>query len=354
MAIAVAGFGGQPANAACFVIAFVVNCAGNSTGAPNAQVSGNGALFDAGSRFLQRIAAQSSLKTAASAGNNPFGGGDEVAPSERYRTWLESYGMASRTDAQGDFAGDRRRSWGGVAGIAATIAPGATVGLSVDQSRTKIDITDIAQNGRIDLTQVGLNAAFENGPWTLGTAFVYGFGRVHTTRFDTGGQSDAAYNARLFAALTELSYFQPLPDNSRIVPKISVEWTQTRADAFVETGGDNPIAASSVTATRVRLNAGAELGHSWLVDRMLLDFSIYGRLVDNVLQNTGTMSFDTTAGTGAPQFVTGIRESNQGADAGATFSAKITQLARLYAVYDGRFRSRFTSHTGTVGVELRW
>jgi uncharacterized protein with beta-barrel porin domain len=52
--------------------------------------------------------------------------------------------------------------------------------------------------------------------------------------------------------------------------------------------------------------------------------------------------------------VVGVRESNLGADAGAVISAKVSQLARLYAVYDGRFRSNHTSHTGTIGVELRW
>jgi hypothetical protein len=29
-------------------------------------------------------------------------------------------------------------------------------------------------------------------------------------------------------------------------------------------------------------------------------------------------------------------------------------VVRLYAVYDGRFRSNFTSHTGTAGVEFRF
>ena len=56
----------------------------------------------------------------------------------------------------------------------------------------------------------------------------------------------------------------------------------------------------------------------------------------------------------APQFVAGVRESQLGADAGAALSAKVTDLVRLYAVYDGRFRSNFTSHSGTVGAEFRF
>jgi hypothetical protein len=35
-------------------------------------------------------------------------------------------------------------------------------------------------------------------------------------------------------------------------------------------------------------------------------------------------------------------------------SAKVTDVMRLYAVYDGRFRSNFTSHSGTLGAEFRF
>jgi hypothetical protein len=55
-----------------------------------------------------------------------------------------------------------------------------------------------------------------------------------------------------------------------------------------------------------------------------------------------------------PQFVAGIRESNLGADAGAALSAKVTDAMRIYIVYDGRYRSNLTSHSGTVGAEFRW
>jgi len=81
---------------------------------------------------------------------------------------------------------------------------------------------------------------------------------------------------------------------------------------------------------------------------------VYGRLVDNVVQNIGTLTVDNTTGTSVPRLINGIRESTLGADAGAMASVKITELARIYAVYDGRFRGNFISHTGTAGVEFRW
>lgn len=319
----------------------------------NTNLSASSTVTDLGSQFLQRFSAISSYRNAASANNNPQGGGADE-PAQRYRAWLEGYGVAARTSAQDDFSGDKRRTWGGIAGIAATVAPGWTLGVSVDQSSTKVDITGLPQSGRIDLTQVGVNGAYETGNWIFGGAFVFGSGRVHSTRSDTTGEIKADYGAKLYGLLGEASYYIALPNNSRIVPRVGADWTTTQTGAFTETGTVNAVTAGSVNTTRARVTAGAEVGHSWLMDRKLFDVAVYGRFVDNVVQNIGALTIDNTTGGSAPRLINGVRESNYGADAGAMASVKLTQMARLYAVYDGRFRGNFTSHTGTAGVEVRW
>jgi uncharacterized protein with beta-barrel porin domain len=50
----------------------------------------------------------------------------------------------------------------------------------------------------------------------------------------------------------------------------------------------------------------------------------------------------------------GIGESRYGADAGASASLSLSNAVRLYANYDGKFRSAMQSHQGTVGVEFKW
>ena len=182
---------------------------------------------------------------------------------------------------------------------------------------------------------------------------MHGFGRVHSDRTGTGGLISADYNARLWGVLGEASYYIALPNNSRLVPKVGADWSTATTDAFTESGTGS-VTGSSVTTRRGRITAGAELGHSWLADRKLFDAAIYGRLVDNVTQDIGQLTVDNTSGGSAPRLFNGIRESHYGADAGAMASVKITDLTRLYAVYDGRFRGNFTSHTGTAGVEFRW
>jgi uncharacterized protein with beta-barrel porin domain len=317
----------------------------------NTHLSSQAGLLDIGTRFQQRLGALSSFGAAAGAGSNPQGGGAETT-AERYRAWLEGYGTGSRTDGQASFSGDRRTTIGVVAGAGVTVAPGITVGLSVDQGRTKISVTDQAQSGRINLTQIGAIAGFENGPWNLSTTLVHGFGGVHSARFDTGA-STASYRARLWGAMAELSYFWALPNNSRFVPKLTFDWIQTHTDPFTETGGATPVSGSAVNASRVRMLLGAEIGHSWLMNRTIMDFLVYGRLVDNLSQHMGTLQI-SDPGANLTQFVSGVKERNQGGDAGATLSAKVTDAVRLYAVYDGRFRSNFISHTGTAGVEVRF
>jgi len=52
--------------------------------------------------------------------------------------------------------------------------------------------------------------------------------------------------------------------------------------------------------------------------------------------------------------VQGIGESRYGANAGASASLSLSNRARLYLNYDGKFRTALQSHQGTLGLELKW
>jgi uncharacterized protein with beta-barrel porin domain len=322
----------------------------------NVHVSGESALFDLGTRFLRHLGTEASN---ANAGpplvSNPAGGGADLSmtaqPQQRWRAWSEGYGLWSHMSAQDTFPGDRRSTWGGVAGLGYTLAPGVSVGASVDQSRTKIGIVGLPQSATIDLTQVGANASFESGAWTFATAGIYGFGGINSRRDDIGGTVDVAdYDARLWGWLGEFSYLWT-SGNFRIVPKLGADWVRAEMSNFVETGGPSAVAGSSQTSMRTRVFAGAEFGHTWTLDRALFDLSAYGRAVGIVQQDISTLQ---VVGLGAPVSVQGVGESRLGADLGAAATYRLSSMMRFYAAYDGRFRSNFTSHTGTLGVELRW
>ena len=152
----------------------------------NSDLSAGAAATNLGSNFLERLGNQASYGFSRALRINPGGGGaSEATDAPRFRTWGEAYGIWARTGAQGDFVGDRRQTWGGVGGLGARLAPGVNVGISVDQSHTKIDVPLALQAATLDLTQIGANASVDKGPWTWAIALVHGFGKVNSSR-DTG------------------------------------------------------------------------------------------------------------------------------------------------------------------------
>ena len=140
-------------------------------------------------------------------------------------------------------------------------------------------------------------------------------------------------------------------DQSRVVPKAAFEYVHAATGSLQEVGGLDPLTASGATAERARFLVGAEIGHYWISGQKVFDLSAYGKFVDNVVQNFGSV----TVSLGAQSItVQGIGESRYGADAGASASLNLSNAARLYVNYDGKFRAAMQSHQGTLGIEWKW
>jgi uncharacterized protein with beta-barrel porin domain len=317
----------------------------------NSDLSAGAAVTNLGSTFLERLGNQASSGFGRTLRTNPGGGGaSEATDAPQFRTWGEAYGISVTTGAQADFVGDHRQTWGGVAGLGATVAPGVNLGVSLDQSRTAIDVPLALQSATLDLTQFGFNASVDKGPWTWAVALVHGFGKINSSR-DTGfGTASAGYNARIDGALTELSYYWNI-DQSRIVPKAALEYVRATTGSFQEVGGLDPLMATGASVERSRILLGAEVGHYWISDQKIFDLSAYGKFVDNTMQNFSSI----TVSLGAESItVQGIGESRYGADAGASASLSLSNTARLYLNYDAKFRTALQSHQGTLGLELKF
>lgn len=315
----------------------------------NTQFSAGAAQFDIGSNFLQRLGREATYGFAAR-DNSGGGGASQSSAEPLYRTWAETYGIRARTAAQGTFVGDKRGTLGIVGGIGATIAPGLNVGFSVDQSHTWIDVPLALQSATLDMTQLGLNASYVNGPWTVALAAVHGFARISSLRATLLGSAFANYRGSIDGVLGELNYTYAF-GQTRIVPKVALEYVSARTDGFSEAGGYRPVNVAEAHGERARVLAGAEVGHYWIFGQQAIDVSVYGKFVDNFAQNIGAVQ--VSLGNNAIN-VQGIRESRNGADAGAAASYIVSNTVRLYANYDGKFRSGFESHQGTLGVELKW
>jgi len=315
----------------------------------NSQLSVNASQLDIGSSFLQRLGREATYGYAAR--DNSGGGGASQSTAEPlYRTWAETYGIRARTAAQGTFVGDKRGTLGVVGGIGATVAPGLNVGFSADQSQTWIDVPLALQTATLGMTQLGINASYSNGPWTVAMVAVHGFAQISSNRTTLLGGAHANYRGSIDGVLGELNYTYSF-SQSRIVPKLALEYVSARTDRFSEAGGLNPVTVADGHGERARVLAGAEIGHYWIIGQQAIDVSAYGKFVDNFAQNMGAVK--VSLGNNAIS-VQGIRESRNGADAGAAASWILSNAARLYANYDGRFRDGYQAHQGTLGVELRW
>jgi uncharacterized protein with beta-barrel porin domain len=317
----------------------------------NSDLSVGATITSLGSNFLERLGDQATGGFGKASRSNPSGGGaSETTDTPLFRTWGEAYGISTRTGAQADFVGDRRQTWGGVLGVGARVTPDINVGFTVDQSHTAIDVPLALQSATLDLTQFGFNASVDKGPWTWAVALVHGLGNIGTSRETGFGVASAAYNAEVDGALTELSYYWT-KDQSRIVPKAALEYMHATTASFREVGGLDPLTVTGATLERSRILLGAEIGHYWIFDGKIFDLSAYGKFVDNVSQNLGSV----TASLGPESIVVpGIGEGRYGADAGASASLSLSNTSRLYINYDGKFRSALQSHQGTIGVELKW
>ena len=327
-----------------------------ATGSANIGAAATSTLFDLGTHYLQLLGGQGGPGWQAGlfgSGPNPGGGGaDAPLAAPKYRAWSELYGLSARTGAQDTYPGDTRTTFGGIAGIAMNVAPGAMLGVSVDQSHSKIGVTGLPQSAKLDLTQVGINGSYELGAWTFAAAGVAGFANVGSDRDTPSGPASASYHAGLWGVISEASYYIPL-GSARIVPKFGADWTQTHASGFSEAGGIDAVMVPSATAERSRIFAGAEIGNTW-VTSTTVDVSAYARAVDILSQRVPVLTVSAVSGPATPIQVFGVTESKYGIDAGAMASVRLSPIARLYAVYDGHFRDGYQSNGGTLGLELRW
>lgn len=314
-----------------------------------AQLSATASQLDLGTNFLQRLG-RAATYGYAQRDNSGGGGASQSTAAPLYRSWFEVYGQSAQTGPQGTFVGDDRKTIGGVAGIGMNITPDFYLGVSVDQSHTDIDAPLALQSAGLDLTQIGINGSYTRGPWTVAFAAVHGFASIDSRRTTTGGIASANYRGSIDGALGELSYYNAI-GQSRIVPKIGIEYVAASTNAYQESGGALPVSVADSHSERARVMIGSEIGHYWITGQQIVDISAYGKFVDNFVQNMG--SVDVSLGSQSVS-IQGIRESTLGADAGANISWMMTDKMRLYANYDGKYRSNFNSHQGTLGFEVKW
>ena len=140
---------------------------------------------------------------------------------------------------------------------------------------------------------------------------------------------NSAVANRVEGALSEIGYYWNL-QQSRIVPKVDLEYVRATTGTLQEMGGLDLVTASGTTLARARLMIGAEIGHYWIRRSKGPGF---------VCLRQGRRQFFA-------ELQLGCRQSRA--------PDQQTNTLRVYLNYDGKFRSQLQSHQGTLGLEVKW
>ena len=143
----------------------------------NSDMSAGSAMANLGSNFLERLGQTGELRLRQRAAEKS---GRRRRLGSHRRAGFSNVGRALRNLGYQRRPGRFRRrpssNLGRRCGFGGRVAPGVNVGVSVDQSHTAIDVPLALQSAGLDLTQFGVNASIDKGPWTWAIALVHGFG----------------------------------------------------------------------------------------------------------------------------------------------------------------------------------
>ena len=145
-----------------------------------------------------------------------------------------------------------RKSYGGVAGVGVTIAPGTTVGLSVDQSRTNIDVTGVGAKRANRSHPDRRDRRIRERPWNFGAMLVARLRRRAQQPF-RGRRRVLCVPIRRDCGprWPSSATIGRCPTTSASSPSSPSTGRERAPTPFAETGGATPRPGSSVTANRV-------------------------------------------------------------------------------------------------------
>ena len=314
-------------------------------------VSSSAAVTNLGSNFLERLGNQSKDGFNRLQRTNPgrrrrLGGHGSAALPDLVRRLRQLYekrrGRGFRRRYQKDLG--RRRPQ-----IGARVVPGINIGLSIDQSRSAIDIPLALQSATIDLTPDRFHGLRRQRAVDLGQR---GGARFRQHQFAPRHRLWASDRRIQCAARRRAERDQLLLEQGpdRIVPKAAFEYVRAGTGSLQEIGGLDPVSATGATIERWR-DLGRRGGRPLLdLQPKIFDLSGYGKFVDNVVQNFS----DHRQPWRAEHHVAGDRREPVRRRCRRVGVAQPDRHRRLYANYDGKLRAVMQSHQGTLGVEVKW
>lgn len=281
--------------------------------------------------------------------------------------WASAIGLSQDVDANGGVAGYDAGTYGLASGVDSTFDLGSArgrAGIALGYTRTDVDVD--TSSADIDAWHVGVYGGVENGPFAVSGALSYAwqdYGFSRFVPFIGGGGTTAAGEAdgNLFAASLEASYDIAAPMGIRqdiglrFAPTVSLDYVRASRDGFTETGaGVLDMTVDSDDISRTWLGAGIAMSARFVGEGGLVFTPQLQLMYQRNVGDDRAVTSSVIAPAGATFTTPGVLEDDDFLGVGAGLGIGFTERASLDLRYDGAFGSNTRSHSGHVGLSIRF
>jgi len=266
--------------------------------------------------------------------------------------WGRGYGAWGSLDGDAEAPGYDRTSGAIVAGIDYRFDGEFLVGLAGAYSFSSLDFDD-GDQGDIDSWQIGLFGSWDSGTWYVDAMVSYAFQNYETTRHIAflGERAEADYDGQAVQAYGELGYQFAVGQQGLLTPLVGLSYTSVWTDSFTETGASGANlrvdeARYESLATTVGLRGSLALD-GW-------EPSLFLGWRHEFLDDHGEADLAFAAVPDAKWTVIGSDVARNAGLVGVGVVAEISAQVEAVLDYGGQFSGSGTSHTGSLGLRLKF
>ncbi len=283
------------------------------------------------------------------------------APSRVANAWLTPLGGRGTIDGDGNAATLDWWNAGLAGGYEGQIDLGAGtgfagIGLGYIRSHGSVD----ARLSSVDADgfHIGVYGAWEDGAWRLAGSLAYAANRISTERnIMFGGlnrTAEADYWTHSIGFSGEAAYGMDMGGGTTLLPLFTLDAGWSGHDGFTERGAD----ALNLTAgaeSWTRLDTGLGIGISHVVPTETGRLVLEGRAVwEHAFADLAPSHSLSFAGSPTGFDVRGPAASRDRLRIGAGLARDVAPDMTIRANYDGLFSGDQSSHTGSIGLNIRF
>jgi outer membrane autotransporter protein len=303
--------------------------------------------------FALSYAGRNVMSAETAAAMNAFASVDAAQRIESgWNVWGQGFGRSSRVGDSGELSGSKAVSGGFTVGADRSFANNLIAGGAFGYARTTATSTDI--RGTSDTYAGAAYASWSPGAAVVDVRVAAGPSQISTTRqmILTSSALQGSTNGIGVGTSLEAGYRFAVAPNVVLKPFAGVNWQGFRRDAYSESQLPFGLVYATQTYDKLTTTAGVALSAriSTLEDATLMPELKVGwghDLRDTTLVSTAALLDEAF-------LIDAARPGRDAALVGLKMSGWRSENFRLFAAYNGEFRSNAESHQLSAGARLAW